>query len=53
MADDEPTIIGEEKARQGNKGYQMLIVLVASLVLAGIGMVVLMGWFGSKGPWSM
>lgn len=53
MTDEKPTIIGEEKARQGNKSSQTLIVLVASLVLAGIGMVVLMGWFGSKGPWAM
>ena len=53
MIDEKPTIIGEEKARQGNKSYQVLIVLVGSLLLAGIGMIVLMGWFGANGPWSM
>ncbi len=53
MIDEKPTIIGEEKARQGNKSYQVLIVLVGSLLLAGIAMIVLMGWFGDKGPWSM
>lgn len=53
MIEQKPTIIGEEKARQGKKSYQVLLVLVASLVLAGIAMIVLMGWFGSKGPWPM
>lgn len=51
MIDEKPTIIGEEKARQGNKSYQVLFVLVGSLVLAGIGMIGLMAWFGANGPW--
>lgn len=50
-ADDEkPIVIGEQKARQANKSYQVLLVLVTSLILAGIAMAFLLGWFGSKGP---
>ncbi len=49
--DEKPVVIGDQKARQGKKGYQVLLVLIASLILAGIAFAVLMGWFGSMGPW--
>jgi hypothetical protein len=49
--DEKPVVIGEEKARQGGKSYQVLLVLIISMILAGLALAILLGWFGSLGSW--
>ena len=45
-------VVADQRARQGGPGRPVLYVLVASLVLMGVYMVVLLGWSGSTTPTS-
>lgn len=45
-------VVADQRARGGQKGKPVLIVLVASLVLLAIYMIGLMSWSGSTTPTS-
>src|SRR5215210_6253764 len=45
-----PSVLPDDRARQGRKGRPVLMVLVGSLVLLGLYMVGLMLWSGSSSP---
>jgi len=43
-------VVPDQRARQGGQGRPVVMVLAGSLVLLGIALVALMGWFGSTTP---
>lgn len=45
--DDQPTVISEDRAKQGRRGLHILLVLVVSAVLAAIALFAL--WGGRSG----
>lgn len=44
-------VLDAQSARQGKKGYQVVLVLIVSLALAGLVFIALMAWTFGSGPW--
>lgn len=43
-------VVEDDRARQAHPGRPVLYVLVASLILAGVYLVAMMGWSGVESP---